>query len=232
MIAMSNENYKDKIRKVLAMLEGAKTPGEAQAASLALQRLMARSGLTADDVEALGADDVEIPILEEGVYIGTNDTVWKKLLAAVIADNFRCEVMICSAVKNLRMKTIVFIGHEEDVQVASECYKLTIKVAQRCFKRYSKWRSDRCFPIDTKSKKVRNSYYVGFVEGLNEAYSSQVTENQELAIALLLPSDVRAFVDAKNLDYAPNRKVGFDNQHIRSHGYQDGYSYGTAHSLD
>lgn len=127
---------------------------------------------------------------------------------------------------------MVFIGHEEDVQVASECYKLTIKVAQRCFRRYSKWRSDRCFPIDTKSKKVRNSYYVGFVEGLNEAYSYQVEKNSELAIALQLPSDVRAFVDAKNLDYAPNRKVGFGNQHIRSHGYQGGYSYGTGHTLD
>lgn len=193
---------------------------------------MARSGLTADEVEALDTDDVSIPILEEGVYIGTNDTVWKRMLAAVIASNLRCEVMISSPKKNLRMKTMVFIGHEEDVQVASECYKLTIKVAQRCFRRYSKWSSDRDLPIDTKSQKVRNSYYVGFVEGLNEAYSYQVEENSELAIALQLPSDVRAFVDAKNLDAAPNRKVGFGDLFIRNHGYQDGYSYGTGHTLD
>lgn len=87
---MSDNGYHDKIRKVLAMLEGAKTPGEAQAASLALQRLMARSGLTAEQVDALGAENVQFPVTQDGVYIGTNDVAWKKMLAAVIGENFRC----------------------------------------------------------------------------------------------------------------------------------------------
>lgn len=188
------------------MLEGAKTPGEAQAASLALQRLMAKSGLSADQVEALSADDATIPIVEGDVYIGTNDIAWKKMLAAVIADNFRCEAIFCSAQKNVRMKTIVFIGRDEDVRIASECYKLTIKTAQRCFKRYSKWRTDRYFPINTKSAKVRNSYYIGFVEGLDDAFRFQVEESPELAIALQLPRDVKAYIDAKDLNYALTEK--------------------------
>ena len=40
---MSSNGYHDKIRKILAMLEGAKTEGEAKAANLALQRLLAKS---------------------------------------------------------------------------------------------------------------------------------------------------------------------------------------------
>lgn len=94
---MPDNGYHDKIRKVLAMLEGAKTPGEAQAASLALQRLMARSGLTAEQVDALGAENVQFPVTQDGVYIGTNDVAWKKMLAAVIGENFRCEAIACSA---------------------------------------------------------------------------------------------------------------------------------------
>ena len=107
---MSDNGYHDKIRKVLAMLEGAKTPGEAQAASLALQRLMARSGLTAEQVDALGAENVQFPVTQDGVYIGTNDVAWKKMLAAVIGENFRCEAIACSAERNARMKTVVFVG--------------------------------------------------------------------------------------------------------------------------
>lgn len=37
---MPSNGYHDKIRKILAMLEGAKTEGEAKAANLALQRLL------------------------------------------------------------------------------------------------------------------------------------------------------------------------------------------------
>lgn len=47
---MSSNGYHDKIRKILAMLEGAKTEGEAKAANLALQRLLAKSNLTAEQV--------------------------------------------------------------------------------------------------------------------------------------------------------------------------------------
>ena len=54
---MSSNGYHDKIRKILAMLEGAKTEGEAKAANLALQRLLAKSNLTAEQVGALGSED-------------------------------------------------------------------------------------------------------------------------------------------------------------------------------
>lgn len=229
---MPDNGYHDKIRKVLAMLEGVKTPGEAQAASLALQRLMARSGLTAEQVDALGAENVQFPVTQDGVYIGTNDVAWKKMLATVIGENFRCEAIACSAERNARMKTVVFVGHKDDVQVASECYRATIKAAQRCFKRYSKWRTERRCPIDARSAKVRNSYYVGFVEGLDDAYSRQLEEIPELAISLQVPSDVRAFVGLMNLGEGRKPRIDAGIRGIRSNGYEDGYRYGTGRTLD
>lgn len=135
---MSSNGYHDKIRKILAMLEGAKAEGEAKAANLALQRLLAKNNLTAEQVGALGSEDPSASIEEEPVYIGSNDVVWKRMLASAIAENLRCRVMLTAFPDKPRAKIIVFVGHAEDAAVASECYRLTLKVAQRCFKRYSK----------------------------------------------------------------------------------------------
>lgn len=121
---MSSNGYHDKIRKILAMLEGAKTEGEAKAANLALQRLLAKSNLTAEQVGALGSEDPSASIEEEPVYIGSNDVVWKRMLASAIAENLRCRVMLTAFPDKPRAKIIVFVGHAEDAAVASECYRL------------------------------------------------------------------------------------------------------------
>lgn len=155
---MPSNGYHDKIRKILAMLEGAKTEGEAKAANLALQRLLAKSNLTAEQVGALGSEDPSASIEEEPVYIGSNDVVWKRMLASAIAENLRCRVMLTAFPDKPRAKIIVFVGHAEDAAVASECYRLTLKVAQRCFKLYSKSCRDSGCPIDVTVTAVRNAY--------------------------------------------------------------------------
>lgn len=160
---MPSNGYHDKIRKILAMLEGAKTEGEAKAANLALQRLLAKSNLTAEQVGALGSEDPSASIEEEPVYIGSNDVVWKRMLASAIAENLRCRVMLTAFPDKPRAKIIVFVGHAEDAAVASECYRLTLKVAQRCFKLYSKSCRDSGCPIDVTVTAVRNAYYIGFL---------------------------------------------------------------------
>lgn len=171
---MPSNGYHDKIRKILAMLEGAKTEGEAKAANLALQRLLAKSNLTAEQVGALGSEDPS----------------------------------------------------------ASECYRLTLKVAQRCFKLYSKSCRDSGCPIDVTVTAVRNAYYIGFAEGLYDAYSQQVAENSELAICLQVPSDVQAFFEAKHLNSIPKRRITVSDEQTRDNGRIDGYSYGTGRTFD
>lgn len=229
---MSSNGYHDKIRKILAMLEGAKTDGEAKAANLALQRLLAKSNLTAEQVGALGSEDPSASIEEEPVYIGSNDVVWKRMLASAIAENLRCRVMLTAFPDKPRAKIIVFVGHAEDAAVASECYRLTLKVAQRCFKLYSKSCRDSGCPIDVTVTAVRNAYYIGFAEGLYDAYSQQVAENSELAICLQVPSDVQAFFEAKHLNSIPKRRITVSDEQTRDNGRIDGYSYGTGCTFD
>ena len=181
---------------------------------------------------AAGLLDSVVSIEEEPVYIGSNDVVWKRMLASAIAENLRCRVMLTALPDKPRAKIIVFVGHAEDAAVASECYRLTLKVAQRCFKLYSKSCRDSGCPIDVTVTAVRNAYYIGFAEGLYDAYSQQVAENSELAICLQVPSDVQAFFEAKHLNSIPKRRITVSDEQTRDNGRIDGYSYGTGRTFD
>ena len=78
----------DKIKKILAMIDGATTEGEARAASLVLQRLLVANDMTLDEI-SLSDDAPEIN--ETGEDVGKRVAVWVKALAYVIASNYRCE---------------------------------------------------------------------------------------------------------------------------------------------
>lgn len=72
----------DKIKKILAMIDGATTEGEARAASLALQRLLVANDMTLDEI-SLSDDAPEIN--ETGEDVGKRVAIWVKALAYVIA---------------------------------------------------------------------------------------------------------------------------------------------------
>ena len=71
----------DKIKKILAMIDGATTEGEARAASLALQRLLVANDMTLDEI-SLSDDAPEIN--ETGEDVGKRVAIWVKALAHLI----------------------------------------------------------------------------------------------------------------------------------------------------
>lgn len=76
-----------KLKKILAMIDGATSEGEARAASLALQRLLAANNMTIDDIDL--NDDVP-EVNESAEDLGKRVPEWVKVLAYVIAKNYRC----------------------------------------------------------------------------------------------------------------------------------------------
>ena len=60
----------DKIKKILAMIDGATTEGEARAASLALQRLLVANDMTLDEISL--SDDAGA---EDGYGYGKGDRI-------------------------------------------------------------------------------------------------------------------------------------------------------------
>ena len=76
-----------KLKKILAMIDGATSEGEARAASLALQRLLAANNMTIDDIDL----DDDVPEVNESAEdLGKRVPEWVKVLAYVIAKNYRC----------------------------------------------------------------------------------------------------------------------------------------------
>lgn len=221
---MPDERYREKIKKVIAMIEGAKTEGEAQAASLALQRLVARGGLTMDEVGAIGRAPEGAVVEIKGVKLGSSGLPWKRSLACVVAENYRCELYF----RRLGSKAwAVFVGLDEDADVASECFKATFNAAKRCFRRYSDSYRKGHGLTGTATTGFKNSYYLGFGKGLAAAYKEQKASDESLAIVLQVPAIVKAAYDSIDLK-APRatRVTVCGDQEVREAGYRDGYSMG------
>lgn len=227
MTANESEATKAKIAKVLALLEGAKTEGEAQAASLALQRLLAKSGLTVEEVLAEEESKKEQKVVETACKAASDN--WKLYLATIIAENYRCDVF--SRVLGHK-KSAVFVGLEDDAAVACGCYYATVKAAQRCFKQYCKAAREKRPSVNTSRAAFKNGYYYGFCEGLEKAYAEQVASDDSLAIVLQTPAIVKKRMDELSKDFSPSRartvKVCDDPF---AAGIADGYGFGRGDRL-
>lgn len=215
-----------KIRKVMALLEGAKTEGEAQAASLALQRLLAKSGLSVEDV--LGAQGDEGNVTETDCAVSGSSASWKIDLAAVIARNYRCRLYTKMRGKT---RTVVFVGLAADADVATGCFYATAKAAQRCFRSYCKAARERNPFVDTSRAAFRNGYYLGFASGLSAAYNEQLASDEELAICLQTPAIVKAHMDAKDLARGRRRRLTVYDECFVA-GRTDGRGFGRGDRLE
>ncbi len=244
------DKAKAKIQKVLALLEGAKTEGEAQAASLKLQELLMKNNLSIEEVKASVSATAEVEELstEVGAGSGTN---WKCHLATVIAENYRCDNFVRRFKTNGREtgKHVVFVGETEDAKMAEKVFIVTLEVASRLFK---KWCKDTrrvkkslfeakmatfpelrfCKFSWTPSSAERNGWYVGFVNGLADAYREQVASDQELAMVLVTPTSVREHMDDLRKDFSrPRRSTAKLDGAAYKSGLATGQSYGTGTAL-
>lgn len=69
------KNIDEKIKKIVALIDGAATEGEARAASLALQRLLVSNNLKLEDINL---DDSPAEVGEEACDLGRRIPEWKK----------------------------------------------------------------------------------------------------------------------------------------------------------
>ena len=113
----------EKIRKIVALIDGAATEGEARAASLALQRLLVANNLK---LENINLDDSPAEVGEEVCDLGRRIPEWKKTLALVVAANYRCRAYTSYSNNG---RTVVFVGEGEDSVVASCCFRASANAA-------------------------------------------------------------------------------------------------------
>ena len=131
-----------KLKKILAMIDGATSEGEARAASLALQRLLAANNMTIDDIEL---NDNVPEVNESAEDLGKRVPEWVKVLAYVIAKNYRCRYYMqtshgaydyWSGRHTVTGSRFVFVGESQDATVAAGCFRATKHAIETCFKKF------------------------------------------------------------------------------------------------
>lgn len=103
------------------------------------------------------------------------DAAYRKPLAHVIADNFRCKFY-------LHGSKVTFFGRDFDARVAKEAFEYAYEFAM---KEGNKLENAAYAKYGT-ARGVHSSYTAGFIAGLKEALEAQCT-----ALMIVIPQDVK-----------------------------------------
>jgi uncharacterized protein DUF2786 len=224
---MNEENVLNKIKKLLTMASRSENEGESQNAMLMAQKLMAKHGIEQSEAERFNQKPVK-EVIDLSIEKQIRIIWWKKQLAAVVSDNFRCKVYHYSHQNydetNDRVRyevTLRFIGLKEDIQIAQSVYAYAVAEIQYSADRYMKIMRQK-FRITPKG--LRNDYLRGFITGLRQKFKDQVAENNWQLI--VVPDDaVIERVESLGLRRGVQSRIGTaKSSGAYDQGQNDGYN--------
>lgn len=218
---MADKSIIDRIKKLLALAESNPEAGEAVAAALKAQKLIADYGVSKEELHEDEPEDIE----EVENLHNIKGNPWGKSLASAIADNFRCRWYINyegtrSIFGGRARKTkesITFIGYKTDAEAARVTYDKLYEIGNRLAGRECR-KSMKEFGT---AQGVRNSFLMGYVKGIRDEL-----EKQSVALMLVRPKVVD--------DYADDRMQGFATSHssVRNASYGGAYDNGRSAGRD
>ena len=204
----TKEEIIEKVKALLALGDTKRnnSEGEAQAAMLKAQELMAKYDISTEEV-----DEVESQEYAHEVCEHKWDYAYRVPLANVLAKNFRCMVY-------MHGKKITFMGHPSDAKICRATFEYAYQFIQRQGNRVY----NRRYQMGLPTKGAFNSYARGFIQGLKEAFDVQCT-----ALAVVTPQDV---VDefkemSKNWKASTSRKLRATDSAVWNEGREDGRKF-------
>lgn len=207
---MEKNELVERIRKLLSLAES-DNENEATQAMAKAQELMAKHNIELKEVENKMSEVIE---KATGEYTMKK---WVFTLASVIAENFRCECFF----RGWRTRKTVFIGFEEDVEIASLLYNATVNFIEKSSnKQYRKFKK-----LGMNTQGVKQSYAMGFIKGLNRKFEEQKSQNQEWGLVLKTPKDVKESFNKKKFDGEINLGVTISNIDAMVNGIEDGRNF-------
>lgn len=205
---MCDSRKLDKIRNLLATADKRRNSNDHEAfnALKLAQKLMAKWGIESSDLEEISRDETDI------IHIACEhkwDMGYRKYLACIIADNYRCKAYIHGGV-------VMFIGVRDDAFVAKSAFEFAYRFIMRAGnKEYENTRKQ-----GYSGKGVFNSYALGFLKGLKEVLSAQ-----SVALMIVTPATVTQAFESLEL------KEGSGG--VRADGiYKDVYDKGYTDAKD
>jgi len=187
-----NESILKKIKGLLAIANDHKDDEESQSAFLLAQKLMIKHNISLSTVEE---NNEKVSIEEGQVTVFKKLFWWERKLAIIISENFRVKNFInWKKLKNekQRKSALIFFGFEKDVELAKEMYILAYEALNLYSNRFVEAYYQHEYERSHKTtKRVKDSYMRGFLEGLDEKFDEQVAQmQQEYGLMLLIPKEV------------------------------------------
>jgi len=208
----------EKVKKLIALAGNNPNQEEAESAMMRAQQLLAKHGLSMAQAEASAGVKQEATE-KQGTVHSKAATWWQKLIADVIARNFRCRIYL-----NMFRgghTYLIFVGLPVDVEVASDIYDLAVGTAKREADKYLRLAKDKALVWNRSiSVATRNDYIRGWVGGLRESFRENVESN---ALVVVVPEEVNDHMQQKKLRQVPNsRTTTAGSEEARRSGRTDG----------
>lgn len=147
---------------------------EGQSSIVLAQRLMTKHNISASQIEAFESEsEIHLANRKFGRVLW-----WHKQLAIVISKAFRCQAIMCGS-------SLQFVGLNEDSEIAKEVFEGALE--------HIKYRKSQMFYA---TKEEKNSYVIGFIEGLKDKLEKQAEQlsQESYALAILVPAEVTDYV--------------------------------------
>lgn len=193
----------EKVRKLLALAGNNPSEEEAQAADLKAQELIARYNLD------MSQDVGETVVYKLLAATHSNNEGYRKQLACIIAENFRCKPIMMGNIVN-------FFGRELDVEACVQTYNYLYRVSHNIGLKLER----QARKEGRSTKGVANSYWTGFMVGIKDALGEQ-----SKALAIVVPEDVKEKFSERftNLRKSSGgmRQTGYDGEAFHK-GREDG----------
>ncbi len=213
------DNYKEKIRRLLALAESP-NENEAKAALLKARELMAEHKITHTDI--LESKSQKLSDAKMEWTCSKRRDPWMVQLAATIGEHYCCKAYISRTIGK-QTNTICFIGFEDDIDVCTEIFNYAAKFISARTKDIKKdYYGLGASIIQSES----DSYGFGFIKGLNDAYDEQLRKqeekNEEWGLVLTVPKEVHEAMK----DYKSTTFQSRSQHNIRRNNYLSGYEDG------
>lgn len=217
--------YEDVLRKVKGLLTTANenmNEQEAQTAFALAQKLMVKHNISASDI-TYEKDSVEDQRITEHKTLHWHE----KIVANMIAKNFRVKSYLeAKRVNGRTQKAVKFFGLKEDVQLATEMYKLALDVLGFYTKLYVDLYWGRRKRDSRITSQVKNSYMRGFITALEEVMNIQRKElENEYGLIVITPVVVEEAFNEKQQSFTKVRRFNVPFATAKT-AYANGYNDG------
>lgn len=222
------KDYKDKIRKLLALAESP-VEAEAKAALLKARQLMAEHKLREED--CLEPEKLKVKKALVGVTCTKRLNAWMVALSAIIAENYCCTAFR-SKRKGMQTVEIGFVGFEDDFEVCERIFKYAVDcVLSHCKAMRKEYRD---IYTGKHIGKMCDAYGYGFARGVTEMFERQTRENQEWGLVLVVPQEVKdkaAEMGEGSVFKEADAPAHMSELEAMREGYQDGQEFDPARRL-